>query len=184
MTKTTEVNLLLDTKLILNKINITDNIRIADLGCGSLGYFIFLLAERVGNNGLVYAVDILKSIIESLEKKIKIDNIKNVKPIWSDLEVFGATHIESGSLDTALLINTLFQSKKRAGLLREATRMLKKGGQLIIIEWKNVSLPFGPQINERVQEDLLRIACQKLGYELENDFIAGPYHYGLIFIKK
>ncbi len=41
---------------------------VADLGCGS-GYYTFPLAELVGPEGKVYAVDLDKKIIRTLEKK-------------------------------------------------------------------------------------------------------------------
>jgi ubiquinone/menaquinone biosynthesis C-methylase UbiE len=183
MSNSTGANLLLDTKLILSKIKVGDNMKIADLGCGTSGHFVFRLADLVGKNGTVYAVDILKNIVESINKKIKQENIGNVKAIWSDLEVFGATKIEAGSLDLALLINSLYQSKNRGAILREATRLLKKGGKLMVIEWKNFNLSFGPPTKNKVEEELLITACHKLGYNLDEEFIAGQYHYGVIFTK-
>jgi len=99
------------------------------------------------------------------------------------LEIFKATKIESGSLDVALLINTLYQSRKRVEILREAIRMLKKGAKLLVVEWKNVSSPFGPPPEERVKPDLLKIGAKKLGLEIEDEFEAGQYHFGILFVK-
>ena len=91
--------------------------------------------------------------------------------------------IESSSLDTAFLINTLSQSHKRVEILREAIRLLKKDGKLIVVEWKNTALPLGPPPEERVRIDNMKMAAQKLGLKLEEEFFAGQYHYGLIFVK-
>jgi ubiquinone/menaquinone biosynthesis C-methylase UbiE len=176
-------NILLDVKLILGKIHVHENMKVADLGCGSSGHFVFPIADLIGKNSTVYAVDILKTILETIDRKIKQDNIKNIKTIWSDLEVFGATKIETGSLDVGFLINTLYQSKNRLNIIRETIRMLKKGGSIVIVEWKNSSLPFGPPAKERVTEESLKIACQKLGLKLEEEFIPGQYHFGLVFTK-
>ena len=82
-----------------------------------------------------------------------------------------------------MLANTLYQSHKRVEILREAVRLLKKGGKLVIVEWKNIALPFGPPLNERVRADLLKQNCPKLGLKLEKDFFVGHFHFGLIFIK-
>jgi ubiquinone/menaquinone biosynthesis C-methylase UbiE len=176
-------NVLIDLKLILSKIHIQENMKIADLGCGSSGHFVFPIAALVGKTSIVYAVDILKTILETIDRKIKQENIKNIITVWSDLEIFGATGIESGSLDVGFLINTLYQSKNRLNIIRETIRMLKKGGSMIIVEWKNSSLPFGPPAGERVKEEALKITCQKLGLKLEEEFIPGQYHFGLVFTK-
>ena len=91
--------------------------------------------------------------------------------------------IEAGSLDVGLLINTLYQSHKRAEILRESIRLLKKNGKLVIVEWNNIAAPFGPPPEERVKKELVDNAAKKLGLRLEDEFEAGSYHYGLIYIK-
>lgn len=176
-------NALIDVNLILQKVGIGDKMKIADLGCGSSGHFVFPPASLVGKKGKVYAVDILKTVLETMNKRIRQDNIANIETVWSDLEVFGATKIESGSLDVAMLNNTLYLSHKRAEMIREAARMIKKGGKLLIVEWKNIAAPVGPPAEAKVNKNMLEISAKKFGLQLEEDFEAGKYHYGLIFVK-
>lgn len=176
-------NTLIDVNFILEKAQISEHMKVADLGCGVSGYFVFPSADLVGKKGKVFAVDILKIVLESVKKRVEQENLSNIQIIWSDLEVFGATKIEAGSLDVALLANTLYQSHRRAEIIREAVRMLKKGGKLVIVEWKNVAAPFGPPAEERVKKDLLEQGAKKLGLNLEEEFEAGQYHYGMIFNK-
>ena len=183
MYKITGGDKLLDVNLILSKVGLEENMRLADLGCGTSGHFSFPSASMVGRGGMVYAVDILKTVLETMNRRIKQEKIDNIKTIWSNLEIFNATRIESNSLDVCLLINTLYQSHKRVEILREAIRMLKKEGKIVVVEWKNTALPFGPPLEERVKEELLKNGAKKLGLELETEFFAGKYHYGLIFIK-
>ncbi len=176
-------NTLIDVNFILEKAQISEHMKVADLGCGASGHFVFPSAGLVGKNGKVFAVDILKIVLESVKKRVKEENLSNIQIIWSDLEVFGATKIESGSLDVALLANTLYLSHKRVEVIREAVRMLKKEGRLVVVEWKNVAVPFGPPAEERVEKDLLEQGAKKLGLSLEEEFEAGQYHYGMIFTK-
>ncbi len=176
-------NSLIDVNLILTKSNAAEKMKIADLGCGASGHFVFPTARAVGKKGIVYAVDILKTVLETIVKRARIENYDNVKTIWSNLEVFGATKIESASLDITLLINTLYQSHKRAEIIREAVRMIKPKGKLMVVEWKNVSVLFGPPVEERVNKELTITIANKLGMRLEEEFEAGQYHYGLIFVK-
>ncbi len=183
MNKVSGGNALVDVNLILTKAGVEDKMKVADLGCGSSGYFVFPPAKIVGRNGRVYAVDILKTVLENMKKRIRQERIENIETVWSNLEIFGATKIEAGSLDVGLLVNTLYQSHKRVEILRESIRMLKKGGRLAVVEWKNVSAPFGPPAEERVKMDSLKAAAGKLGLKFEEEFEAGSYHYGLIFTK-
>jgi len=155
----------------------------ADFGCGSAGHFVFPAAEMVGKNGMVYAIDIQRPVLESLKRKQRQENIKNIKPLWSNLEIYNSTKIEANSLDAVLLANTLYQSHKRAEIIREAVRVLKKDGRLVIVEWKKVSIPFGPPVEERVDIHSLKKAAQKLGLDFAKEFFIGSYHFGLIFNK-
>lgn len=176
-------NTLLDVKTILVEAGITEKMKVADLGCGTTGHFVFPVAAIVGKNGTVYAVDIMKTSLETINRKKKLENLENIKIIWSNIEIFNATEIESGSLDVALLINTLYQSHKRVEILREVVRMLKRGATLTVVEWKEIDLPFGPPPEERVKKVFLQEVTQKLGLKMENEFFTGQYHYGLNFTK-
>ena len=176
-------NVLIDTALILAKSKVMEKMTIADLGCGASGHFVFPFARIVGKKGIVYAVDILKTVLETIAKRARIENYDNIKTVWSNLEIFGATKIESASIDITLLINTLFQCRKRAEIIREAVRMIKHDGRLMVVEWKNTFALFGPPIEERVNKELTITIANKLGMRLEEEFEAGQYHYGLIFIK-
>jgi ubiquinone/menaquinone biosynthesis C-methylase UbiE len=183
MLKTKGGNALLDAGFVLGKARVAESLKVADLGCGASGHFVFPAAKLVGKRGVVYAVDILKTVLEEIKRRARQENIDNIQAIWSNLEIFKATKIESGSLDVAFLINTLYQSPKRAEILREAVRMLKKGAKLLVVEWKNISSPFGPPPEERVKIDLLKTVAKKLGLGIEEEFEAGQYHYGILFIK-
>lgn len=176
-------NNLIDVDYIIDKSGIGDKMTIADLGCGSMGRYVFEASRLVGKNGTAYAVNILKPILEVVARRARQENVTNIKTVWSDLEIYNATKIESGSLDVSLLINTLFQSTKKVEILREAIRLTKKNGRILIVEWKNVALPFGPPVEARVKKDMLIEAGKRLGLKLEEDFFVGQYHYGLIFTK-
>lgn len=175
--------ILFDIPAIIRKMKIEEGQAVADLGCGNFGFFVWPLARLVGRHGQVFAVDILKSNLDEIKRVALKDNLPQVKTIWSNLEVFKATQIENSRLDAALLINVLHQSEKKAEILRETLRLLKRNGQLLIVEWGNSDSPLGPKKEKRVKLESLKTAAEKLGLELQKEFLAGPYHYGLIFTK-
>lgn len=174
---------LFDITSILNKISVGEKQKIAELGCGNFGFFTFPLARLVGRSGKVYAVDILKSVLVEIKNRAAKENLPQIIPIWSNLEVFRGTKIEPNSLDSALLINVLYQSEKRAEMIREAARMLKTGGKLLIIEWSNADSPLGPKPERRLKLESLKSAAAKLGLDVKEEFKAGSFHYGLVLIK-
>jgi len=174
---------LFDINFILNKIAISAGEKIAELGCGAFGYFVFPAAKMIGDRGKLFAVDILKPTLEDIKKRALQENLKQIETVWSNLEIFKGTKIESSSLDKVLLINILHQSDKKIDILREATRIMKSKAKMLIIEWKHIDSPLGPPLNKKVQKSALKEIAPKLGLSLEDEFEAGPYHYGLFFHK-
>ena len=51
---------------------------VADLGCGS-GYYSLPLADLVGSEGKVYAIDLGKNCIQALEKKAEKGRYQNIE---------------------------------------------------------------------------------------------------------
>lgn len=183
MNRITGGNALIDPQLIITKAGIGDAMHVADLGCGATGHFVFPVAKAVGKNGLSYAVDILKNNLRNIERRAKQENLEQVRTVWSNLEIFKATKIESGSLDVAMLINVLYQSDKRPEMIREAIRMVKTAGTLLIVDWNATATPFGPSLGERVNKEAIKKAAPRLNIELKEEFNAGDYHFGMTFVK-
>jgi len=175
--------ILFDIENILRKITVEEGQKVAELGCGNFGFFVWPLARLVGRRGQVYAVDILKSTLDEIRRQALRENFPQVKTVWSNLEIFKATAVETSSLDSALLVNVLYQSDKRIEILREAIRLLKRGGKLLVVEWGNTDSPLGPTLDKRVRLDSLKAAAPKVGLDIKEEFSAGPYHYGLILTK-
>lgn len=176
-------NELLNPEEIFKHLDIKAGAKIADLGCGGAGHFTIPAAQKVGNQGVVYAVDILKSVLKSIVSRARLEGISNVKIVWSNLEIVGATKIPKESLDIAFLINILFQSKQHENLFKEASRLLKNKGSLLVVDWQPRGGSFGPPLIDRVKPEKVKEIAQKLNLKLIDEFPAGTYHYGLVFQK-
>ena len=176
-------NELLDPEYLLKEVlEIPYGAKVGDLGCGSMGFFSLQAAKLVGDKGQVYAYDILKDVLSSVESKAKQEGLYNIKTIWTNLEIVGATKIKE-QLDYVLLINTLFQSKAHQEMLKEAYRLLKDGGKFLLVEWKASSGPIGPAQDIKVPQELAKRLASEAGFKKVKDFTAGNSHYGIIFEK-
>src|SRR3989344_3825837 len=156
---------------------------VGDFGCGGAGYFSLAAAKIVGDQGQVYAVDVLKTVLSSVESKARMHNLYNIKTVWSNLEMFGATDIPESSLDFGLLVNILFQSQKHSDIFREVVRFLKPGAKLMVIDWDKSATIFAPADREKVDPERVKQLAADNGLTLEKEFKAGQYHFGIIFTK-
>ncbi len=177
-------NELLNPQSILHdELQVTYGSQIGDLGCGGVGYFTFQSAQLVGDTGLVYAVDVQKMILKNIEHRAKMLGLQNIKVVWSNLESFGATKINDGSLDFVLLVNILFQNKHPEKVLREAVRMLRNQGKLLVIDWKQGRFPLGPSADRKIAPEKVSDLALGAGLKKRKEFEAGKFHYGIIFEK-
>ncbi len=171
------------TDILKNKLGVFYGAQVADLGCGATGHFVFKLSKLVGQEGLVYAVDILKMVLKNINNRADLFGIKNIKTVWSNLEKYGATEINDNSLNFALLVNILFQSKMPERIIREASRMLKHGGKLLVIDWRAGRFPFGPSAEMKIDPNRVVDLALGAGLKKVKQFEAGQFYYGIVFDK-
>lgn len=177
-------NQLIDAVKLLEEGGITEGQTVADLGCGTSGHFVFPAAHLTGPKGKVYAVDLLKSVLDAIESRVKLEGVDNVETVWADLERAGGLKIPDSSVDLCLILNTLAQVRDKETLAREAARVTRAGGTLVIADWKMTSSPFGPPTAKRIDHARAKDIAQAAGFEFVREFNAGPYHFGLVFRRK
>lgn len=185
MRKIASGNALLNPAKVLEEANVGYGSVVADLGTGAQGYFALQAAKTVGDRGMVYAADILKSALSSLDVRAKLAGLHNIKTVWTNLEIIGgAKAIPSTSIDTALIINMLFQSNAKKDLvLKETFRMVKHGGKLIIIDWKKRGSPMGPPLAHRISKESVIEVAEGAGFVVDHEFEPGEHHWGVVFNK-
>lgn len=155
---------------------------VADLGAGA-GFYAVASAKIVGPKGVVYVVDILENALNNVASQSRIHGLQNIKTIRADLETQALDQIPDGSVDLGIMGNLLHQLKHRAEVMKEAFRMLKTGGKLLIVDWNDRPSPFGPGVTERIkQADAVKLG-QTATFKLVRELEADRFHYGILMEK-
>jgi len=115
---------------IINRLNLKDGSKVADIGCHE-GYMTIKLAKAVGPLGKVYAVDVEQNRLDKLSGHLKERNIGNVATVKGD---FDNPHLTPNSLNAALIIDTYHEMDDHDDMLRHIKTALKDGGRLVICE--------------------------------------------------
>lgn len=166
---------------IIEMSEIKNGEKVADFGCGS-GYFSIPAALTVGEVGEVFSFDVLPSALEALESQAKVQGIDNIIFKRVNLEKKEGTELENESIDWVIMKDILFQNKNKEAILDEAKRILKSGGNILVMEWNN-NLVIGPDEKSRIApQDLINIISNS-GFVFKKQLDAGDYHYVIIATK-
>jgi len=153
---------------------------VADIGAGA-GYFTFRLAQHVGQTGRVYAVDVNSDMILHLNRRIRDMQLKNVVTV---LAAPDDPLLLDGSIDRFFICDTWHHIQQQTQYLALMKKMLKPGGQVIMIDFHKKDSQVGPPMEMRVaREDLVR-QMESNGFRIAKEHMFLPYQYFLVFTPK
>jgi ubiquinone/menaquinone biosynthesis C-methylase UbiE len=174
-------NSFVDPRKIIKIAGIKRGDKVADFGCGA-GYFSIPIAVVVGDGGEVYAFDVLPSAIEATASYAKVSGVDNVITKRVNLEKENGTILADGSVDWVIIKDVLFQNKGRQIILKEANRVLRSGGNILVMEWNNNSI-IGPERKTRLDiKDVMEMIFSQ-GFVFKKQSTAGDYHYVIVATK-
>jgi ubiquinone/menaquinone biosynthesis C-methylase UbiE len=157
-------------ELLINVAKITSGNTCVDFGSGT-GMFALPMAEIVGSQGTVYAID---SSIEMMAHIKEKNPPANLVLIHSDVTQTG---LNNEIADVCLLAFILHEIKDPSNLISEAFRILKANGRLVIVEWKaELDKPGPPQGIRISNEQIVQLFSQN-GLTLASYIDWSPNHY-------
>jgi ubiquinone/menaquinone biosynthesis C-methylase UbiE len=168
--------------VVVSQFHLRPGDTVADFGAGS-GFFLGPLSKAVTPEGLVYACEIQKSLVDKLGETARLQGLGNIHPLWCDLEEAGGIKIGDRALDVALLINTLFMIEDKETAIKEMGRTLRSGGKFFVIDWTESFAGLGPAPDHVVTAAEATALFESHGFVLEREFPTGAHHYGLAFRK-
>ena len=168
--------------IVLDLLGDLSDKTVADIGAGP-GYFTFRIALKAKK---VIAVDIdtfslelintfKRNLPPELQGKIETRLAKPDDPL-----------LEKGEADIIVIINTISEISPRKKYLKTLLPALKKGGKLVIVDYKLKKLPIqeAPPQENRVPLNVLENELAQLGYDpVISDDTSLDYQY-IVFAHK
>ena len=149
---------------------------VADIGSGS-GYFSLRLAAHVGPAGRVYAVDVDPDMVRHLNRRVREKGLDNVRTVLADLD---DPLLPDASVDRFFVCDTWHHIADQARYLGLMKKMLRPGGEVVMIDFKKEATPTGPPLDMRIaRADLVR-QMEDAGFHLAAEHVL-PYQYFLVF---
>jgi predicted methyltransferase len=163
---------------IMDALSIGDSSVVADLGAGG-GWFTVRLARRVrGPKGRVYAEDIQPQMIQSIDRRVQREGLRNV---FTKLGTPVDPRLDPGSLDAVLIVDAYHEMEQPVALLRNVAKALKPDGVIGIVDFKKDGNGPGPAMEERVDPEQVIADARAAGLELRKREHFLRYQYLLTF---
>jgi SAM-dependent methyltransferase len=163
---------------IMDALGIAEGSVVADLGMGG-GWFTIRLARRVGPNGLVYAEDIQRLMIEATARRLAREGLRNVRTV---LGTSSDPRLPARSVDAVLIVDTYHEIEMGdpVSLLRNVARSLKPQGRVGIIDFRKDGHGPGPPLEERVDSETIVRDADAAGLRVLRRETFLPYQFFLV----
>jgi len=168
---------------VIAQFDIVPGMVAADMGAGS-GHSTAALSRAVGENGMVFAVEIQKDILDRLRSDFVSQGISNVELMWGDIEHPRGTKIKDSSVNRAVMSNTMFQLDDKSGAVEELKRILTPDGKVLFVDWSDSHGGLGPIKEMIITPDVAKKLFEDGGFSFDHDVTTGEHHYGIVFRKK
>ncbi|HYY97705.1 MAG TPA: class I SAM-dependent methyltransferase [Pyrinomonadaceae bacterium] len=120
----------LQVERVMDILGVKAGSGVADIGAGS-GWFTVRAARRVGDGGLVYAVEINADYLKHIEERAAREKLSNVRAVLGREE---DPLLPDASVDAVLLLKTYHEVAQPVALLRHVRRAMRAGARLGVID--------------------------------------------------
>jgi ubiquinone/menaquinone biosynthesis C-methylase UbiE len=153
--------------------------KIMDIGAGT-GFFSFRLVEK---GAIVIAADVSEDFQNYIAKKkdsLKIGEDKlSLRKLGYD-----SPSLSDEEVDMVIIVNTYHHIENRKDYFALVKKGLKKGGRLVVIDFKKHELPVGPPVEMKLTADEVSEELKSSGFsstEINKDLL--EYQY-IVIAKK
>ncbi|MBV8534074.1 MAG: methyltransferase domain-containing protein [Alphaproteobacteria bacterium] len=147
---------------------------VLEIGAGP-GFVSFALAERVGPQGLVYALDRSAAALEHLERLKAERGIAHIRTVAADAATWDGAGCRA---DSALITMVLHHTDDPAGILVNVARLLPAAAPVVIGEFDpEAPCEVGPPRKSRLAADKLLGWCDAAGLTVQHTAHQTPEHY-------
>jgi ubiquinone/menaquinone biosynthesis C-methylase UbiE len=161
---------------VMQALAIKEGEVVADIGAGS-GYFTMRLAHHVGPKGRVFAVDINPDMIRHVQARVRDAGLTNVSTILARPD----DPLLPQPVDRFVIVDVWHHIDNQSDYLAVMKKLLKPGGQVVMIDFHKRELPVGPPMGMKIaREDLLE-QMRTNGFQLAAEHTFLPHQYFLVF---
>jgi predicted methyltransferase len=151
-----------ESERVIESLGLAPGARVGDLGAGG-GYFTFPIAEAVGPDGKVYAIDVDEGMLEYVREKAAQDGLANVETVLAA----GTDPQLPEPVDLLFTCNTYHHLEDRSAYFETVKDYLRPGGRVAIIDYSGEGGFF--ERRHSTPPETIQSEMEAAGYELDKN---------------
>ena len=166
-----------DCTTMLQALKLKPGQTVCDLGCGN-GFYTLKLANIVGPDGRVLAVDMQKQMLDMLRRSMRREKIDNIETI---LATPADPMLPEATLDLVLMVDVYHEVSHPEQILAAVRKSLKPTGRMVLVEFsmEDDDLPIN-KLHKMSKEQILKEILPN-GFELVEQFDRLPWQHMMFF---
>ena len=169
-----------NTPALLQKLDLQPGQKVADIGCGS-GFYTRRMAQAVGPEGYVFAVDVQPEMLRILERNVQREGLTNVVPVLGHED---NPFLPEGEIDWILLVDVYHELQRPAEMLKHMSAALSPEGRIALAEFRLEGTSAAHiKIDHRMSVEQVLAEWEPAGFELVEVWEELPTQHLFIFRK-
>lgn len=136
--------------LVWDRLALSTPVTAVDIGAGT-GFFDTAFIKKSGEM-TIYACDISDIMLDWMKESLAGVKEGTIVPVRMEES---SVPLDDGIADLVFMINLHHELDAPGAVIREAYRLLRKGGKLMIIDWKKEETPSGPPLEIRIEPETI-----------------------------
>lgn len=165
------------TLLMREQLKLMPGMSVCDMGSGN-GYHTLPIAEAVGKEGKVYAVEVQPEMIEMLHQRAEGKGLTNIVSIIGEMD---DPKLPPASCDMILLVDVYHEFSYPEPMLAGMKKALKPEGVIVMVEFRaeDDSVPIKPE--HKMTKAQINKEYLSNGFKLVREFDGLPWQHMMFF---
>jgi ubiquinone/menaquinone biosynthesis C-methylase UbiE len=163
--------------LLIEALGLRPGMVVADVGAGN-GFHALRMAERIGPEGRVLAVEIQQEMLDELEARAREAGVGNVETILGEVD---DPRLPEDAVDLALMVDVYHELSHPEEVLAALRRSLKPGGRMVLVEFRaeDPDVPIKPEHKMSKRQIMKEVPPN--GFTLVEEYDELPWQHVMIF---
>jgi len=168
-----------DCQKMLQNLGVKPGMTVCDMGCGN-GFYSLKLAEMVGKDGKILAVDIQSEMLRLLKARAEEKDINNIELILGDID---DPKLPEGNVDLILCVDVYHEFSHPVEMLAGMRKSLKPDGKIALLEFRMEDPNVPIKLLHKMSKKQILEEYQANGFQLAKQFDGLPWQHMMFFEK-